>query len=248
MRGFSTMDVEDAFQEYRKIVESLQHLGLSLYESRAFLALVVLGVGTADVVAQTAKIPRTSAYKVLESLEKKGFVTSSEGRPRVFKPEKLGTIKERIIGEIEELFDKLEFVQEFLMEKGEPQLVYTIYGRERVLKKLAEMVDLTEEEIIISTPVFSEIRKVLLKNLEQALNRGVRIIIITSPNQKVPIEAEVHRREGLIATDVVSDNKRALLASPELEACGYTDNPALAQHLTHFIHIMISNGEKGRVT
>ena len=238
------MDMEDAFQEYKKIVDSLQHLGLSLYESRAFLALVVLGVGTADVVAQTARIPRTSAYKVLESLEKKGFVISSGGRPKVFKPEKLSTIRERIVGEIEELFDKLEFVQEFLMEKGEPQLVYTIYGRERVMKKLAEIIDLSEEEIIISTPIFSEIRKALLKNIEQAINRDVKIIIITAPNQKVPFDVEVHRREGLIATDVVSDNKRALLASPELEACGYTDNPALAQHLTHFIHIMIENGEK----
>ena len=242
------MDVEDAFEEYRKMVDSLQKLGLSLYESRAFLALVALGVGTADTIAQTAKIPRTSAYKVLESLERKGFAVSTEGRPRVFKPEELSTLRERIVGEIAELFDKLEFVQEFVMDKGEPQLVYTIYGRERVLKKLAEMVDLSEEELIISTPLFSEIRKVILKNLEKAIRRGVKVIIITAPNQKVPLEAEIYRREGLIATDVVSDNKRALLASPELEACGYTDNPALAQHLTHFIHIMIEENRRGKIT
>jgi len=238
------MNVEDAFEEYKKIIDALQNLGLSLYESKAFLALVVLGVGNADVIAQTAKIPRTSSYKVLESLEKKGFVSSSEGRPKIYKPEKLSTIRERVISEVDELFDKLEFVHEYLMEKGEPQLVYTIYGKERVMKKLMEIVDLSEAELIISTPVFSEIRKNILKNLEQAINRGVRVIIITSYKQKVPLEAEIYRREGLIATDVVCDNKRALLASPELEACGYTDNPALAQHLTHFIHIMLEQREK----
>ncbi len=242
------MNVEDAFEEYKKIIDALQNLGLSIYESKAFLALVVLGVGNAEVIAQTAKIPRTSSYKVLESLEKKGFVSSSEGRPKIYKPEKLSTIRERVISEVEELFDKLEFVHEYLMEKGEPQLVYTIYGKERVMKKLMEIVDLSDEELIISTPVFSEIRKNILKNLEQAINRGVRVIIITSYKQKVPLEADIYRREGLIATDVVSDNKRALLASPELEACGYTDNPALAQHLTHFIHIMLDQREKKELT
>ncbi len=233
------MDVEDAFEEYKKLVDSLQKLGLSMYEARAFLALVVLGVGSAEVVAQTAKIPRTSAYKVLDSLEDKGFAVSMEGRPKVYKPMELKEIKEKIVEEVNELFDKLEFIQEFLMEKGEPQLVYTIYGKERVMKKIAEIIDLTEKEIIISTPIFSEIRKNLIKNIEMALNRGVKVIVITHPNQKIPKGVESHRKEGLIATDIVSDNKRALLASPELNACGYTDNPALAQHLTHFINIMI---------
>ncbi len=238
------MDMEEAFDEYKKMVSSLQNIGLSQYEAKAFLAVVVLGVGNAEIIAQTAGIPRTSSYKVLDSLEKKGFVVSSEGRPKRYNPEELSKIRDRIVSEVDELFDKLEFVHEYLMEKGEPQLVYTIYGRERVLRKLMEIVDLSDYELIISTPVFSEIRKALLKNLEQAVNRGVRVIIITSPNQKVPLNANIYRREGLIATDVVSDNKRALLASPALEACGYTDNPSLAEHLTNFIRIMLSQSEK----
>ncbi len=238
------MDMEEAFDEYNKMVASLQKIGLSQYEAKAFLAVVVLGVGNAEIIAQTAGIPRTSSYKVLDALEKKGFVVSSEGRPKIYKPEELSKIRDRFVSEVDELFDKLEFVHEYLMEKGEPQLVYTIYGRERVLRKLMEIVDLSDYELIISTPVFSEIRKALLKNLEQAVNRGVRVIIITSPNQKVPLNANIYRREGLIATDVVSDNKRALLASPALEACGYTDNPSLAEHLTNFIRIMLSQSEK----
>ncbi|NPA76126.1 MAG: TrmB family transcriptional regulator [Euryarchaeota archaeon] len=233
------MNIEDAYEEYQSLMEGLEGIGLTTYQARAFLALVILGVGSAEVVAENAKIPRTSAYKVLESLEKMGFVVAAEGRPKIYKPVELREIKDRIIDNVTELFDKLEFIQEFLREKGEPQLVYTVYGKDNVLRKIGEMIDLTEEEIILSTPVFSEIRKNLGKHLEQALSRGVRVIIITSPNQKVLKNAEVHRRKGLIATDIVSDNKRALLASPELNACGYTSNPSLAQHLTHFINIMI---------
>ncbi len=233
------MDIGQALEEYHSLIKTLQNLGLSLYESKAYLALISLGVGSAELIAESAHIPRTSAYKILESLERKGFVTSSGGRPRMYKPVDLKSVRERIIAEVNELFDKLEFIQEFLAEKGEPQLVYTIYGREKVIRKIAEIIDSTESELIISTPKFSEIRKKLMKNIEKAIKRGVKVIIITLPNQKVPQGAMVYRKVGLIATDIVSDNKRALLTSPELNACGYTDNPALSQHLTHFINIMI---------
>jgi len=229
----------DPMEEYQNIVNSLQKLGLSLYETRAFLALLLLGVGSAEVIAENAKIPRTSAYKVLESLEKKGFVISSKGRPKMYKPENLKILKERIIEEIEELFEKLEFVEDIFSDKGEPQLVYTIYGKEKVMKKIAEMIDSAEREIIISTPKISEIRQFLKKNIERALKRGVRIVVVTLPSQKAPDNVIVYRRQGLIATDIVCDDKKALLAAPELNACGYTDNPALAKHLTHFIWILI---------
>ncbi len=233
------MNFDDAMEEYKNLSQTLQKLGLSTYEIRAFLALILLGVGSAEVVAETAKIPRTSAYKVLENLEKKGFVISSSGRPKMYKPEDLKILRKRIVDEINELFDKLEFIGEFLMERGEPQLVFTIYGKERVMKKIAEMIDFAEKELIISTPKMAEIRKNLSKNIERALKRGVRIIVVTLPNQRVPDGVEVHRKRGLIATDIVCDNKKALLAAPELNACGYTDNPALAQHLTHFINILL---------
>ena len=232
-------EIEEAMEEYRSIINTLKNLGLSVYEARAFLALVATGVGSADIVAETARIPRTSAYKVLESLEEKGFVISTGGRPKFYKPEDLKTLRSRFVSQVNDLFDKLEVVEEILVERGEPQLVYTIYGRDKVMQKIAEMIDSAEKELIISTPKISEIRKNLSKNIERAIKRGVKIIVVTLPNQRTPEGVNVYRREGLIATDIVCDNKKALLAAPELNACGYTDNPALAQHLTHFINILV---------
>ncbi|MEM3260160.1 MAG: helix-turn-helix domain-containing protein, partial [Thermoplasmata archaeon] len=52
------------------IVDGLKILGLTEYEAKAFMALILLGGGEADNVAEFGKIPRTSVYKVLESLEK----------------------------------------------------------------------------------------------------------------------------------------------------------------------------------
>ncbi|MGC8515661.1 MAG: TrmB family transcriptional regulator [Thermoplasmata archaeon] len=227
-----------------RTTDMLKMLGLSSYEAQGFAALVYHGVANADTVADTAKIPRTSAYKVMESLVQKGLAKETEGRPRMFKPEDMGKIRGDFEKKLNDLFIDLKNLQDILPSKGEPQLVYTIYGSAQVMEKLKEMINLTETELYVCTPRVKEIRTELKKQLENAMKRNIRIVFVTPPNKRVPPNVEVFRKEGLIATDVVSDQKRAMLAGPDLDACGYTDNPALALHVYQFINMMLASGNK----
>jgi sugar-specific transcriptional regulator TrmB len=227
-----------------RTTDMLKMLGLSSYEAQGFAALVYHGVANADTVADTAKIPRTSAYKVMESLVQKGLAKETEGRPRMFKPEDMGKIRGDFEKKLNDLFIDLKNLQDILPSKGEPQLVYTIYGSTQVMEKLKEMINLTETELYVCTPRVKEIRTELKKQLENAAKRNIRIVFVTPPNKRVPANVEVFRKEGLIATDVVSDQKRAMLAGPDLDACGYTDNPALALHVYQFINMMLASGNK----
>jgi sugar-specific transcriptional regulator TrmB len=237
---FPLMHPERLEREITVIAERLERLGLSPYEARAYVGLVMHGCADAETIASTARIPRTSAYKILEALEAEGFVIATEGRPKMYRPERPAKICERITDEIKTTFDRLEEVYEIVREKGIPQMIFTIYGREKVLDKIRELLDKSTEDFIISTPLFSEIREALGREFQSARTRGVKITVITAPNQKVPEGVAVVRRSGLIATDVVSDNERALIAAPELDACGYTDNALLAEHLQRFLEILIN--------
>ncbi len=228
----------DLRKEYERIAGTLESLGLSTYEAKAYIALVAHGYGSAETIAQTASIPRTSAYKVLQSLCDKGYAISTRGRPQMFRPEPPSSVKRRAVEAISDTFDKLEMVHEVLRDRGEPQLVYTIAGRERVLKKIGELLDQSTLSFMIATPTLSAIRTKLKKRLESALDRGIPVTIITDQTQKVPEGARVIRRQGLVATDVISDGKVALIASPDLDACGYTSNESLAQHLENFLNIL----------
>ena len=80
---------DELFTEFRLLADKLAVLGLSPYEARAYIALIAHGYGNADVIAATAQIPRTSAYRILQSLENKGFAIGTQGRPKIFKPEPL---------------------------------------------------------------------------------------------------------------------------------------------------------------
>src|SRR5437870_10283509 len=98
----------DLEQEFERATKTLESIGLSSYEARGYIALVAHGHGSAEMIAETARIPRTSAYKVLQSLVTKGFAISTRGRPTIFKPEPPAKIKEKVIEQLGESFDKLD--------------------------------------------------------------------------------------------------------------------------------------------
>ena len=73
--------------------------------------------------------------------------------------------------------------------------------------------------------------------ISNALKRGVRVKVIAEPSTRVPEGVEVVRKPDLLATDVIVDSKQALIASPDLSICGYTDNPFLSSHFEYFLSI-----------
>jgi sugar-specific transcriptional regulator TrmB len=233
----------DLAEEFQEASVRLGMIGLSPYEAMTYIALVAHGYGDAETIAATAGIPRTSSYKVLQSLQQKGFANATSGRPVIYKPEPPAKMRGLVESQIRETFEKLEMLHEIVGEKGEPQLIYTITGRDKVLAKIGELLDKSGRSFVISTPVFSDIRDELGKKLTNAIQRGVEVIVITAPFQRVNEDVRVIRNDNLIATDVISDSQSALLASLDLSACGFSDNPGLSQHLQRFLDILINSSQ-----
>jgi sugar-specific transcriptional regulator TrmB len=234
----------DLRQEFDHAAKDLEANGLSSYESKAYVGLVAMGFGTADEIAGLSRIPRTSSYKVLKSLEENGFVHSTKGRPIVYRPEDPMVVYGRIKERLDETFAKLDFLHELVREKGSPQLIFTISGKARVLEKIAELVDTSDQSFTICTPVYADVRGAVHDRIKNAIARGVDVTIIVEPGVRVESGARVVRAERLVATDVVSDSKMALIAAPDLEACGFSANPFLAQHLMRFLEIVIRDYER----
>jgi sugar-specific transcriptional regulator TrmB len=67
-------------------ISRLRTLGLNLYESRAYLALLNSKQLTAKEVGQSALIPQSRTYDVLESLTRKGFALATPASPPVYVP------------------------------------------------------------------------------------------------------------------------------------------------------------------
>ncbi|MGD0057668.1 MAG: helix-turn-helix domain-containing protein [Methanomassiliicoccales archaeon] len=238
------LDLKGIDEEYRKISGMLRKIGMSEYEAKAYVGLIVQQHATADEVASIAEIPRTSAYKALQSLREKGFVDMSEGRPAMFHSLPTEEIKGRIVEDIKDAFNKLESVRGMLSEKGIPQLVFTISGRERVLSKIGEILEASRRRFLISTSQMQAVRVAHSQRFKDAVKRGVEVLVVAEPFVKVPACTKVYRKTDLIATDVIGDGEMALIASPDLSVCGFSDNLFLTGHLEGFMMTVLEKTDK----
>lgn len=232
------LDINDVEKEFEQISSALGKIGLTGYESRVYVALILKTHGTAEEVAELAMIPRTSAYKALISLKEKNFVEEVGGRPAMYHPVSIEEIQARVLSDINAAFSKLNSVKGLLSEKGTPELVFTINGKKKVLDKIGEMLESSKNTFMISSPKMHEVRAEHAERFKEAVARGVHITIITEPAIKVPQASEVYRRKKLIATDVISDGTHAMIASEDLDLCGFSDNPLIAAHLENFLHMV----------
>lgn len=229
-------------EEYHRAVDVLGKVGLTLYEAKAYIALVARGLGDAATLAEAAGIPRTSAYKVLESLVSKGYASPAGGKPILFRPTPPLEVADTLKTAIQDVFEKLAALHRLVADHGEPQLVYLLNGREKVLAKIGELLDQSTQGFILTTPELAELRDELGKKVAHAVKRGVRVTFITPPHQRIPEGVEHLPRQGLLATEVLADGAHALLAAPGLEACGFTDNPILTSHLKQFLDVILEKG------
>lgn len=241
--SLANLDTSEIDVQKEEILSLLRRTGLSEYEARAYIALVMRSHGSAEDVAEVAGIPRTSAYKVLETLKRKGYVNARGGRPAVFHPVPPEEIRDRTTAEVQRIFRQLETLKGTLSEKGTSQLIYTISGKDKVLAKIGEMLDLAQERFFISSPSLLEIINSHGARFTNAIKRGVAVTVVAEPSARVPEASEVIRRPDLLATDVITDDEIALLASPDHSICGFTDNPFLVAYLDNFFEMSLDKAD-----
>ena len=68
------------------LVGNLEELGLSKYESSAYLTLIQKGSLAPSEIAYYSNLPRTKVYSVLKKLEKKRLSVISQQKPLIFSP------------------------------------------------------------------------------------------------------------------------------------------------------------------
>lgn len=124
---------------------TLREIGLTSYETRAYLALIQSGVMTASHVSESSEVPYSKIYETLNSLQKKGWIETKKGRPTRYYPkapsepfqatrlrleENIRLWNQAVIDELQPLYERREF-----REKPD---IWILRGESSVLAKLQE--------------------------------------------------------------------------------------------------------------
>ncbi|NJE62163.1 TrmB family transcriptional regulator [Thermococcus sp. 21S7] len=167
-----------------EIIEKLQKLGLTKYESLAYITLLKLGPSKATDITKESGIPHTRVYDVLSSLHRKGFVDVMHGSPRLYKPVNpevvLEKIKEDFIEDIENL--KVAFLDLYREVHGEelPE-IWTIQGFDNTVERAEYVIRTAKHEVLINTPF--EFLKLLKSEIRA---RKDIIFVIISNFEEIP--------------------------------------------------------------
>ncbi|MEM4304016.1 MAG: helix-turn-helix domain-containing protein [Candidatus Caldarchaeum sp.] len=84
-----------------RVRRTLQELGLTEYEARAYIALVENGPLTAGELSEMKLIPYSKVYEALGSLAEKGFIESQQGRPAKYFQKSPAAVIESLVQSIE---------------------------------------------------------------------------------------------------------------------------------------------------
>lgn len=196
--------------------------GLNLYEVRIWTALLSRGVSTAGELSDIGDVPRSRAYDVLESLEKKGFVLMKLGKPiryiAVDPKEVVERVKKYVVRHANEkvkrldelrgtpVLDELNSLHKQGIEFLEPSdLSGAIRGRPNIYTHMESMVKGAQKSVTLVTTSKGVLRKfeALKPELERLRRKGVKIRI-AAPITK---EAMPQIQEMLKLAEVKHTNK-----------------------------------------
>jgi len=161
-------------------------LGLTRYEAQVCISLYTHGALTSSELAERSRVPRSWIYTVLKSLQEKGWVESTQGRPRLFKPIPMSSILPRIRRELsEKVEEKLNLLEELEagdVEASEAISAVVYYGEKQVTAKATQLASNTGKCTLVLTPSW-------LRRL--GVPKGRKVLLTEKPHNLIILEDAV---------------------------------------------------------
>src|SRR3989339_687895 len=152
----------------KDFLNKLKDFGLNSYESKLWIALLSRGVSTAGELSDISNVPRSRAYDVLESLEKKGFIIVKVGKPIKYLAVTPGEVIERVKRKVIEEADQRNKILSNLRESEVLEELNTLHtegiklidptdksgafrGRDKSYEHLSTMIKNAKKSVILMT-------------------------------------------------------------------------------------------------
>jgi HTH-type transcriptional regulator, sugar sensing transcriptional regulator len=249
----------------KDFLNKLKDFGLNSYESKLWIALLSRGVSTAGELSDISNVPRSRAYDVLESLEKKGFIIVKVGKPIKYLAVPPAEVVERVKKKVREEADQRSKVLTDLKESdvlGELNSLHSdgiklidptdrsgaFRGREKAYDHLVSMVKNAKRSITIVTSKAGLTRKseALGNHLKRAAKSGVQVRFGVPTNaQKDVLQSldkigQVKQFKQISSRFCVVDNKEILLFLTDDKTVHKSYDSAVWVEAPHFVNYFSS--------
>ncbi len=205
-------------------LKALKELGLTEYETAAYLALVEGGQISASDVSSRSKVPYSRIYDVLGRLEEKAFIQVQRGRPTIYIA-KAPTEVARLVRTAWE--DKIETASSIVVNELQPRFerevqassrdVWLMHGRAAILAKALEMLESARDEVKLSVPSLDMGMEDLTAIIERVLQvKASSVQVLTSRGAEslgppMPSQVEIRTRDRVFGAGLIVDEQLTLI-------------------------------------
>ena len=229
-----------------KILAEIQKLGLSPYESKAYLALLRHSPVTGYELSKRSGVPRSMIYEVIGKLIDRSAVYTVPTEPIKYSPVPARDFLKRLRRGMEATLDFLDQSLSSLVQPTEINLIFHIDGYETVMEELHSMIERSGQELWLA--VWSPQASQLSGMVREAEKRSVRVMSIvfgdadcrlgtTFHHDYMPPEV-VQRRTGGKLTIAARDREEVVIANFSENGDSWavkTCDPALVLIATEYI-------------
>jgi sugar-specific transcriptional regulator TrmB len=177
-----------------RIESIMTGLGFSLYESRAYAALVGEHPLTGYELSGRSGIPRSKVYECIERLKRKGLVLPVEGNPVRYVPVPPDELVRRLTSEFRSSVNDLEELLRRETTGDDVEYIFNLRGYEGIVGKAREIVDGAREQLDLA--LWDDELELLRGSCAEAAGRGVRIRLLSFGEGALD-GAEVYRHRQL---------------------------------------------------
>lgn len=226
-------------------IEHLQAVGMTEWESRAYLALLEEAPASGYAIAKRSGVPRSKIYEVLSSLATKGAVHVTRGKTTLYGPLSPKELIQGLRTQATERLDAAEIAMASYADQiDDNAVIWDLQGRIEILERARQLVRTARRRILVE--IWESDATELRPDLEEAAKRGVKIIVVAYGNPNYPF-AQVYSHPS---TDEVtaglggrwlvisSDNREVvagIVSSGAQSRAAWTCHPGLAVPITELI-------------
>jgi sugar-specific transcriptional regulator TrmB len=210
-----------------EFVASLIKIGFTQHEAETYLALCKEGEMTGYETAKLTGIPRSNVYLALSGLVEKGGAYRIEGDPVKYIALPAQELIHNKRSEIEVIFQYLETHIPTREESPDPFI--TISGQTNIINKMKNIILEAKERIYFSGSIV-EVEHIL-PELTSAFNRGLKVVLITSPDFKATGFTVYHSHKQPGQIRLIADSTTVLTGqiSDSDSSCLFSHNKNLVQ-------------------
>lgn len=241
------MGLGDGMHTSFRTLKTLNGLGLTEYQARAYTALLTPKVATAEEVSRLSGVPRSKVYQVLMDLQKQGWVKVEKGRPLKFRPKDprhvLATKMDRFAKDLDAT--RGELLELFAKEGTEMEVpARVLQGKRMVLEEELDILQGAQKIIELEGALyFTEELEAIIPLLFRLHEKGINIRVvararITVDGESVDVKEafesiECHKefRETRLLKKLLVDDRECLMVFGDLKK-GDVDSSTIAGILT----------------